>query len=118
MREEKRHLVPIDDVRQKWNFGLIEILIAICIPLIGWNLKATINIKDGLATSNAAQVAITLRLKHLEDEKDLGDRFTAADGNTLRVEIMHNRTMQIDHNLRTEQKIERIHNAVVDKITR
>ena len=118
MPEEKRHVVPMDDSRQKWNFGLIEILIAICIPLIGWNLKATINIKDGLSASNATQTAIILRVDHLENETNKGERFTAGDGALLRSEISHNREMQMDHIRRTEQKIENIHNVVVDRLAK
>ena len=55
------------------------------------------------------------RVGHLEGEAIKGDRFTYAMGETLKVEILHNRGIFNSHAERTEGKIDDMHNHIVNK---
>ena len=55
------------------------------------------------------------RVISLEHERDRGDRFTFAMGESLKLEIMHNRDVFNRHAKRTEGKIDDMHNHIVNK---
>ena len=55
------------------------------------------------------------RVVHLENEAVQGDRFTYAMGETLKVEILHNRSIFNSHAERTEGKIDDMHNHIINK---
>ena len=92
----------------KDDFGVIEVLIAISIGLVAWNLTETISLKE-LVQANS------IKIKYLELEKNKGDRFTESDGTILENGILHNRDLFDRHIKRTEIKIDDLHEAIVNR---
>jgi hypothetical protein len=104
----------MDDKENKllWNFRLIDILVAVAIGLLGWNLKETIALKQIAGDIQGQQDIMELRLTILESEKNKGGRFTSADGQLLLKDIQHNRDMIVNHIKRTEPKIDSMYESL------
>lgn len=131
MVEEKRHVIPMNDKQQRWNFGLIEILAGASLGLVGWNLLMTVDLKKNVAVNavsiekatvkaESAVKTINVRIGYLEIEKNKGGRFTAAEAEAkfdlIDSDIRHIQNMFDRHANRTEPKIDEIHNAIMNDI--
>ena len=90
----------------KWNFRFLDILLLVATGLVGWNLLMTIGLKS---TVEVLEENTNLRIIHLEDEREKGERFTQKDGNHI-IDILDR------HIERTEPKINEMHRAIVPRI--
>jgi hypothetical protein len=104
----------------KWNFRFLDLLLLLATALVGWNLQMTTELIETVGhveeSVEVLSVSTDLRLEHLEDEKDLGKRFTFDMGETVKGSVRHNRDMFQEHIRRTEPRIEDIHDAVVPRM--